>query len=135
MPPLPRPTRVFGALALGWMALILWLSTRTGGQLRGWLAWLPPYITDLSPGHIALFGVLALWVGLALLPLRLSRPYLWAWVLVVAFGALDEWVQLGVPGRSLSLTDWLFDASGAALALYLLYRYRREKATSRPKPL
>lgn len=34
-------------------------------------------------------------------------------VAVAAYGALDEWHQQFIPGRSMDLSDWLADTSGA----------------------
>ena len=42
---------------------------------------------------------------------------------VVAFGALDEYHQLFVPGREASILDLLADTAGACLAILLLARY------------
>ena len=37
--------------------------------------------------------------------------------LTVGYGALNEWRQLYVPGRTASALDWVADAVGAAIAL------------------
>ncbi len=47
------------------------------------------------------------------------RPVTWAAVAIVlasAWGAVDEWHQSGVPGRTASIADLLADVVGAALA-------------------
>ena len=63
----------------------------------------------------------AAYAGLALLlstVWSLRRPTSWkSYVLVVlliaAYGALDEWIQMHVPGRSAELLDWTADLLGA----------------------
>jgi VanZ family protein len=58
---------------------------------------------------------------LAALSLRATRtPHRWRTVLTVfvciaAIGAVDEWHQSFIPGRSMSLLDWCADAGGALL--------------------
>jgi VanZ family protein len=49
-------------------------------------------------------------------PLR-RWPTVLAMLLTLAYGAIDEWHQLYVPGRHPSLLDWLADAVGGGLAL------------------
>lgn len=85
------------------MGLIWWLSDRPSGDF----AELPfPHADKLV--HFVLFGVLSgLWMrGLG----RLST----AIMIAVVWGALDEWHQGWVVGRSPDLADWLFDVLGAA---------------------
>ena len=45
-------------------------------------------------------------------------------------GALDEWHQLYVPGRNSSVFDWMIDAAGAVVAVFV---YRR-LASRRKQP-
>lgn len=53
-------------------------------------------------------------------PLR-ARPALLAWLLTVAYGAIDEWHQASVPGRFPSMVDWIADVVGGCVALVLAY--------------
>jgi VanZ family protein len=48
-------------------------------------------------------------------PLR-TGPTLAALALALAYGALDEWHQSWVPGRSPSVLDWVADGVGIGLA-------------------
>src|SRR5690348_15819108 len=50
------------------------------------------------------------------------RWFLLPLLLVPALGALDEWHQLGIPGREASFFDWLADELGTVVAVYVYYR-------------
>lgn len=84
-----------------------------------------PDVVDVSDWLAHLFGyavLAALW-GIALrLQGRLNRATA---VLVAAvlggYGALDEWTQQFVPGRSAELTDWGADLLGTVLGLGLAW--------------
>jgi VanZ family protein len=43
----------------------------------------------------------------------------WAWIVLVAYGAIDEWTQSFV-GRDASWLDWLADGAGAAAGLAVI---------------
>jgi hypothetical protein len=118
---LPRP--LAAALAVGWMALIWWLSS-------GPIDLEPPlpaadFFWNLA--HAPVFGLLAALVAVAAAPRPLPaswpdpgrRARLVALALVAAWAAVDEWHQSRVPGRSGSPFDWLTDLTGAASALWL----------------
>lgn len=45
-------------------------------------------------------------------------------VVAALVGALDEFHQSFVPGRDVSLLDWLADLSGAAIGLFLYTQFR-----------
>lgn len=70
-------------------------------------------------------------IGYGLLGLCYWRGFGWrtgwavrAWALAVAYGMTDELHQMFVPGRQASAWDViLFDASGAAIALWLAHRH------------
>lgn len=63
--------------------------------------------------HFGLHGVLAL-LGLVALGDRRAG---WVLVACIAFGALDEGLQAGYPGRNASAADFAADVAGALLAL------------------
>jgi VanZ family protein len=74
--------------------------------------------------HTAVFAVLASAIGYAS-GLRGWRMLLVAFGVAVAVGALDEWHQMYLPGRSAGLDDLAADAVGAALgAAATLWRGR-----------
>jgi VanZ family protein len=70
--------------------------------------------------HIPLYGILTILLILALCPgnqmASRSRP-IWAALIAVIVGALDEYHQSFIPSRDASLSDVLLDAVGAALIL------------------
>jgi VanZ family protein len=81
-------------------------------------------------GHVLGYGLLALsyWRGF-----RWDRSRMgYAWGLAVAYAATDELHQAFVPGRHASVVDViLFDAAGAALALWL--RHWRTRRLANPR--
>lgn len=120
--------------ALLWQALIWLLSSRpwptAGGLLaRLWLL-LPQALAELLPAdkalHATFYAILALlWVWGLPLRQRIGA----AWLLATAWGALDEWHQAYVPGRTADLWDLLADGVGAALALGVYAIVRRRPTT------
>jgi VanZ family protein len=108
--------------------IILWLVTL-------FWTWLTLYLTTIpnfSPapdtlfswlisngGHFFFFGVLA-----GLLHFLLIQYSLFSWhyslVPVSLYGLLIEYIQLGVPGRSYDLKDWVLDTLGAITFLFFL---------------
>jgi VanZ family protein len=82
--------------------------------------------------HFGAFGLLAflcatVWqISVGLL---IGAHLRFLWLLVVAYGAIDEWTQTLV-GREASWLDWLADVAGAAAGLavfQLLARSRRHR--------
>lgn len=116
----PHPWRLL--LPLVYMAAIFALSSipdtaapETG--LERVLQWASPELQNLL--HIPLFGGLA-WCwhwGLRSWVKQEPRRVGVALALTLAYSALDEIHQLGVPGRFGSLTDMVLNAVGAVLAL------------------
>ncbi len=52
-----------------------------------------------------------------------------ALVVAVAYGAIDEWHQQFIPGRSTELVDWYADSLGAASGALLFLLYSRRSRT------
>jgi VanZ family protein len=98
-----------------------------------------PHADKLAHGlEYALLGLLLVF-GLAREPrTRAWRPLLWvltAFVVVAAFGALDEWHQSAVPGREMSGWDWLADVAGALVGGTLgAWIWGRGAPAPRPSP-
>jgi len=100
-----------------------------------------PHLDTTSSGisdktlHVWTYGALgallvralagAAWTGVT------SRVAGLAWVIAVAWGALDEWHQSIVPGRSLSSRDLVADAIGAALAVAVVLLVARRQGGGR----
>lgn len=108
------------ALAGYWLALLVATHLPVAGAtLRGG-------VSDKF-AHVAAFAVLAAVFATTwqLTAGRLTFSHLcWVWVVVVLYGALDEWTQ-DMVGRQASFADWLANASGAALGLALFAWLRR----------
>jgi VanZ family protein len=97
------------------MAIVLFVGARTIGQINS----VPPFIHKIE--HVCYFGLMAVLAAASLDPRR-------QWLAVLAIscvGALDEWHQLHVPGRSASAVDWLVDTLAAAVAVYAWNRILR----------
>lgn len=92
---------------------------------------LPSGVND-KVAHAAAFGLLAwLWIR-AWRPRRGKPPgvrgLLPAWMLSAGYGAIDEWHQSYVPGRTASAADWIADAFGAAVVVLLVLAIRALRA-------
>jgi VanZ family protein len=114
--------------------------------------WLPPLLwagviifatslpSEFVPGQIstfdkaAHFSMYAVLAGLITRHLTESmapwRAAAAAVLITVTFGALDEWHQQFIPGRSTEFNDWKADSLGATTgALLLAYVTRRRTTT------
>jgi hypothetical protein len=121
-----------GAFVILWGGLITWLSAQPSrsGDPRGFAAHLL-----FNSGHAPLFGF---WAGGAAfwLASRVPRPIpdvvyaALALGLTLAFGAVDEWHQSFVFGRTSSWTDVLTDGVGAAVTLLCLRYLASARATT-----
>ena len=110
---LPRPA--WALVALLWAGLIWQLSSQAGKDEPGHFLW--SWAGNLA--HAPLFGLLALWLALALPRTggwaRLAgRDLLFVLALVLAWAVTDEWHQSWVPLRDASMTDLATDLAGAA---------------------
>ncbi|HEY3391521.1 MAG TPA: VanZ family protein [Lacipirellulaceae bacterium] len=108
------------ALALYW--LVLFVTTHIPSELAA----LPGAWTDEFV-HVTGFTLLAMLLATAwqfsIGPLGLRHLAL-AWILLVVYGAMDEWTQTFV-SRHASLWDFLGDAVGALIGLALFATMRR----------
>ena len=110
----------------------------------------PPSLNFILPtdkvGHFLIFGLLATFV------MRIPKMYLLGWkgalasaLIVIAYGALDEWRQSFTIGRVVELNDLIADALGACIAVLAynvwpmyrkclewspLYRFRKDTQAS-----
>ncbi|MDH5235595.1 MAG: VanZ family protein [Gemmatimonadota bacterium] len=71
--------------------------------------------------HFSMYGILGFLVGRALPRHRLLSALVAAALGLAMFGALDEWHQRFVPGRSADIRDWLADVAGMVLGLLLAH--------------
>lgn len=113
----------YAFLSLIWAGLIWTASSIPGSELPGELNYWS-YVA-----HVVEFGVLGFLLSRARLDpkkkrnsLNIAIPIL----LGVAYGALDEFHQLYVPGRSVDALDWLMDVWGVVLGVWLGVRARKK---------
>jgi VanZ family protein len=111
-----------GAAALGYAALLFFLSGRPARSLPG--SWFPHGDKLVHALAYVLLGALVAIVLEAGRPGR-SRRVILAWVLAAAYGASDEWHQSFVPGRESSLGDLAADTLGAGAGILLVARAAR----------
>jgi hypothetical protein len=114
---------------LAWMALILFLSSRSSLPADSpAVAWLGQYQDEV--GHLGEYTILGMLAYLSLLP---SFGRCRSWMLSLAFGVIfalaDEAFQSTIPNRTPQVTDFLIDVvavSGALVFLAVLVpRFRR----------
>jgi VanZ family protein len=121
----PHTRRLFLVLALGWAALIYYLSDQPGVDIP------PLFMHQDKLMHLAAYGVLGF---LAMGACRAggcrhrARHY-WLTVLAVGlYGVLDELHQSFVPGRQPDLLDALADVGGGLLGAGLMFLLLRRTA-------
>lgn len=76
--------------------------------------------------HCVCFGVLTFWVAFGLNIKRKTLQLIVPIVIVSVYGIIDEMHQSYIPGRDVSVADWLADTIGAILGSYL-YRWLGKK--------
>lgn len=110
-------------LAVGWMGVIFWLSSRTGSQLHAIFPWVErwlPWLDGFNFGHFVAYFILS---GLVWLALG-AKDEVGAKVVVVLicllYGVTDEYHQSFVPGRYPDWLDLRNDGIGAAAAMLLV---------------
>lgn len=112
---------------LAYCALIFFLSSRPIIRVEPMFDF--PGIDKLA--HCAEYGLLAVYMAVGLWrnnPGVALRVLWWVpFLFATLYGASDEIHQYFVPMRSCSLIDWIADAAGAALALWLFRRWLRGK--------
>lgn len=125
---------IFWLAVLVWAGGVLWLSSISHDDLPR-----TAFATWDKLNHFAAFAVGG-WLTAS--ALRLTRPeapvvgwFVFAVLLIAAFGAFDEFVQLSSPGRSgADPYDWIADSLGAiaGASLTLVTHARLERLIARP---
>lgn len=83
--------------------------------------WVPPSIQNLM--HIPAYALLGFaWRWCLGGWTSSGRATVLALIIAVSFGVAEESYQSMIPGRYASLTDVLFDATGAVLGVWLFHR-------------
>jgi len=113
---------------LAWMGVLWFLSSLPSTGERD-LAGITIAPLVQNGAHAVAYAVLAaawLW---ALAPSSWGAP-VWAFLVCVGYGVVDELHQAFVPGRTSSVLDVLTNAAGAAIALALLAAAMRRHTLS-----
>lgn len=114
IPHAPAARRVAGAAAVGWMAVIFWLSSLPGSAVPGRLG---------QFAHPLEYAVLAslLYIARRRFPAD-ARAAAAAILVAAAYAVTDEVHQAFVPGRVPDIADWGLDVLGAGAAAIALMR-------------
>ena len=119
--------RVFGwGPAALWAAVLFLLSGWSGPGVG-----LPAGADKLV--HVGLFLILGFSLAWGKVRTGLGVPGVLLLLIGVGYGALDEWHQSFVPGRTVSMGDWVADSAGVMLGLVLFSSFlsrSREKGGS-----
>ena len=109
--------------AIGWAGMIFYFSSLNHVAVVDGPFW--DFISRKA-AHMFVFGVEAFLVATAAAAFFLPRPALIGLAVAVAYGAVDEFHQGFVAGRSAAVTDVLIDSVGALLGITAwLYLARR----------
>ena len=114
-------TRALGRQLSSWVPVIAWAALIFALSAQPDLRLASDVVVDFvirKVGHMAIFGILALLLWLALATTTALRPpWAWALMITVVYAISDELHQGIVAGRGPSAGDVGFDAIGAVLAV------------------
>ncbi|MCA9319623.1 MAG: VanZ family protein [Planctomycetes bacterium] len=129
--PLLSRRRCWTVLAIAWMATLFWSSHRQWEGVGSGIPGLGNFLH--APFYALLSGLWALGlgaIGASAAADRGAAPWQ-ATLIATVFGALDEWHQSFVPGRTASLWDVATDLFGAAAAAATIRAYQAGELTDR----
>ena len=116
------PRAIWGATAAYWLGLFILTHTPV---------MLPIIIVSSDKSaHFIGYAILGSALFASLRVANWRDPMLLVLVIGLAYGAIDEWLQIPV-GRSCELNDWFADAAGIAVAVTvctLIARWRDQRA-------
>jgi len=105
-----------------WMAVIFWLSSRTGNELGSMFPWVErwlPWMDGFNFGHFIAYSILALCLLFAFGNIRFSTKVVVV-VLCALYGATDEFHQRFVDSRTPDWLDLRNDTIGAIVAMLVV---------------
>jgi VanZ family protein len=90
--------------------------------------------------HFVAYGVLAFLLTLALFfqkrsNLLSSKAFIFAFLFILAYGAVDELHQMIVPGRYCDLYDWFANSLGGSLGIGLVYLFLSSRKVEDPEAI
>jgi VanZ family protein len=110
---------------VAWASLIL---IATSVPVPGTLASEAPIGADKLV-HIALYGVLG-WLTHRAVETVSARAAIRVFIVTSLLGAVDEWHQRFIPGRSPATADWVADTIGAATGILAFQTARRRRGST-----
>jgi VanZ family protein len=119
----------------GWGPVVLWAAVLFLLSELQWSGRDLPIGSD-KLAHGGLYLILGLSLGWGRRSAGSSVPWVTMLLVGVGYGALDEWHQSFVPGRDVSVGDWVADGAGVLLGLVLFSRFYRVGGNeSSPSPV
>lgn len=137
---------IFISITILWVGIIFWFSLQPGDVSsdmsatfgRKMLAWLAPGLLDKvevvsseqlefwhflmrKGAHFLEYLVLGILSALTLSEMRLRHKNIWAVGFCVMVAAMDETIQLFVPGRAGRIMDVYLDSIGAVTGMMVLF--------------
>lgn len=90
--------------------------------------------------HFVAYGVLAFLLTLALIfqkrsNILSSRAFLFAFIFILAYGAVDELHQSFVPGRYCDIYDWFADSIGGSLGIGMVHLFLSSRKVEDPETI
>lgn len=110
-------------LTLLW-ALLIWRLTTTTQIVVTENSWLQNILMDFA--HFSFFGIQAILLGLAINKSSILNPNLLPVAITSLYGALIEFRQLSVVGRTADPFDWMLDTLGAIAFLAIINAYYKK---------
>ena len=116
-----------------WLPPLVWAGViLVGTSLPGSLV--PKEVSAFDKAlHFTIYAILAVLLAkeISLVTGRWRAAVL-ALAFAAAFGAVDEWHQGFIPGRTTELADWRADSIGAAIGALAVAASRRNRPTTNP---
>ena len=90
--------------------------------------------------HFVAYGVLAFLLTLALFfqkrsNLLSSKAFIFAFLFILVYGAVDELHQMIVPGRYCDLYDWFANSLGGSLGIWLVHLFLSTRKVEDPEAI
>lgn len=113
---------IFWLLSLSW-AILIWRLTTTTQIIVSDNSWFQNLL--MAVAHFIFFGLQAGLLRFAITKSYILNPDFLSLLLSSLYGAVIEFRQLTVPGRSADPLDWLLDTLGAIVFLVIIEKYSK----------
>lgn len=135
LPKADKKSVAIWALTAAYAGAIFWLSAQSKPPMPPGSEGIPDFSVYVHFAEYAAFGALALLSAFAMAGgARQPGAAVWAAAAAIAaaYAAGDEYHQSFVPGRAMTLEDFLVDCAGIAAAFALAFIWRRHKGGASP---